>query len=156
MSAAQPGPAGLLPRSKMCYSCGPVTRTVPLIPFLCALLPQLFLALFAPALVVCREADGTQVLELSVAGDCAPREQRPDATGQQVPHEECGDCEDAALTVSMKHHEEASQFAASLELVCFQGVSSPWAAGARPARAPSLSLAPPGTLATLRTVRLRC
>ncbi len=140
-----------------------VNRTPRQIAFLSALLPQLLLAVLAPALVVCQEGAGGQSVELSVAECCGDsgRSEAPAESGQELraSDDECGDCLDASLNLSLLRGEDE----ASLDLCLCpvldqpQDLVLPVLPSASHARAPPqryLGVAP-GLLA-LRTTRLLC
>lgn len=68
---------------------------------------QLLLAVCAPALVVCEEAEGGQSLELSFTGCCEERVDDHVEPGWEA-SEDCGGCEDGALVLSLQRETRAA------------------------------------------------
>lgn len=124
---------------------------------LCTLLPQLVLALLAPALVICQEGNGDRGVELSVTSCCvAEGSQAGESERLRKSEEECGGCQDAVLAVTLRREESQASLALSLELFAVVSPSWSWDAVSPPTYAPVTSLAPNGALAAFRTVNLRC
>jgi hypothetical protein len=79
------------------------------VTLLCALLPQLLLALLSPAFVVCQEGDGASAVELSMADCCQDDVPAPAGAEELCPEEEdCGGCQDAVLALSLQRDEGAT------------------------------------------------
>lgn len=124
---------------------------------LCALLPQCLLAALAPALVMCQEASGAQVLEIALSECCeAPatnaETEEPGACEQE---EDCEGCTDSAVPITLKRGE--SQQPAFVTVVFPQ--ESPawsWNACAPPQHFVLPEPVPNTALQALRTVNIRC
>lgn len=145
-----------------------VTRLARQLALLSALLPQLVLAVLAPALVLCQESAGGQILELSLAECCGEAEpdEAPDGAPDGAPEQElrasdedCGDCLDEGLNLSLlrSDEQEQPQLCPCPLLPPVLLPALPHAFGPDRARAPPqryLGVAP--GLRALRTTRLLC
>ena len=128
-----------------------------------ALLPQLLLAVLAPALVVCQERAGGKSVELSVAECCgdAERPQAPAESDQELraSDDDCGDCLDASLNLSLVRGDDQ----ATLDLCLGPDLAQPLDLVLPVLRSASHARAPPQrylgvdpSLLALRTTRLLC
>ena len=117
---------------------------------------QLLLGVFAPAFVVCQEGSGVQVLELSLFNCCAVDTAPSEGAEQVRPQDDCGDCEDATLVVSLKDGEASPQLALQSAVFPIDHPAWSWEACAPPLPAPTPNAWPEQGLKALRTVNLRC
>ena len=142
--------------STLCYPWG-VKRSLRRWTILCAILPQLLLALFTPALVVCQEADGARAVELGFTPCCAADSgEVSQASEVRQLADGCGGCEDEGLVVSLQREDEPLHWDFPPRLQ--PGVpSQAQVQRVSPARAPVGGPAPGAArLAALRTVVFRC
>jgi hypothetical protein len=124
---------------------------------LCALLPQFLLATLAPALVMCQEANGAQVLELALSECCdAPATNaETDEPGAHEQEEDCEGCTDSAVPMTLKR-DEAQQPAFVTPVFLQASPAWSWNALAPPQRLALSEPVPNAALQALRTVNIRC
>ena len=139
------------------YDLKVVKRLAQNLALLCALLPQCLLATIAPALVMCQEADGGQVLELALSDCCDAPAVEAETEGLSVREqgEGCEGCTDSAVPFSLKRDDGQGPVFST----AFFPQESPawnWSACAPPQRLVVSEPSPNRTLQALRTVNIRC
>lgn len=124
---------------------------------LCALFAQCLVATIAPALVMCQESDGGQVLELVLADCCdapaAPSRTEGPSTREQGP--DCEGCTDTAAPLPLRRDDVPSPVF-SVAFVSLHTPAWTWHACAPPRRLLLANQPPNRTLQALRTVNIRC
>jgi len=124
---------------------------------LLGVLPQLLVAILAPALVACEESDGAKNFELRVAGCCVTDGQSAQTQQVRSQDTDCGGCEDAVVSLSLKQEDgQPPNLPESVLLTTVTDFGRSWDGFAPYSRAPPSSLPPNPSLAALRTVNLRC
>ena len=139
------------------YDLKVVKRLAQNLALLCALLPQCLLATIAPALVMCQEADGGQVLELALSDCCDAPAAEAETEGLSVREqgEGCEGCTDSAVPFSLKR-DDAQGPTFSTAFFPQKSPAWNWSACAPPQRLVVSEPPPNRTLQALRTVNIRC
>jgi len=133
-----------------------VKRTARNILLFLVVFSQLLFGVFAPTFVVCQEESGVQVLELSLFNCCTVDAAPAEGAEQVRPQDDCGDCEDAALVVSLKDVEASPQLALRSAAFLIDSPAWSWDACAPPLPARTPNAWPEQELKALRAINLRC
>lgn len=154
---ATPSNQKLAPSRDLRYDFGVVNSLLRNLAFLCALLPQCLFATLAPALVVCQEADRSEVLELALTDCCdATADEGEGEEGVREQGEGCEDCSDSALSLSLRSDDLQGQ---DLSVTAVRLPESPawsWRACGPPQGPIATHPRPNAVLQALRTVIIRC
>lgn len=119
------------------------------------LLPQLLVAVLAPAFLVCDEGSGGRSLELSASGCCVTTLAVSHGdTAELHEQKDCGDCEDTVLTIQQRD-EKRTMVSPSIPVRTSDWAEPVLLQACEPSPAPTPAALDP-TLVALRTVNLRC
>jgi len=154
---ATPSNQELAPSRDLRYHLDVLKSLLHTLALLCALLPQCLFATLAPALVVCQEAAGAEVLELGLTDCCqATVGETGGEEGVREQGEGCEDCSDSALSLSLRSDDLQGQ---DLSVTAVRLPESPawsWRACGPPQGPIATHPRPSAVLQALRTVIIRC
>lgn len=135
-----------------------MTASLRNLALLCALLTHCLLAVAAPVMVLCEEADGARALELALTGCCEASVVAANAgePGVRDQGTDCRDCADSALSLSLKRDDTQTLCFATAVIPAQRAAARARITGHHTRRPLPSNPVPNASLEALGTVELRC